>query len=277
MKNRNLIIFILFILLMTIYCFIVEPNKLEITRYVIRDSELGGIKVVFASDFHIRPYQQKRLEKIVETINAENADIVVSAGDYVAGHTSEATMSIQDIATGLSKVKSKYGFYTVLGNHDGWYDAEWVAENLEKNGIKVLNNKNVSLNINGKKVFVAGIEDLMTGQPNIYEALYGTGLGIGDDENGKRAPIIMLTHTPDMFPKVPKEVNLTLAGHTHGGQVRIPLMGTLIVPSEYGNKYANGLIEEKGKKLITTSGIGTSIIPIRFNCLPEIVVVEFVE
>ena len=85
----------------------------------------------------------------------------------------------------------------------------------------------------------------------------------------------MLTHSPDIFPKVPKEVNLTLSGHVHGGQVRLPLLGAIIVPSKYGDKYSYGLIEEDNKKMIVTSGIGTSILNVRFNCKPEIVVIEF--
>lgn len=87
--------------------------------------------------------------------------------------------------------------------------------------------------------------------------------------------LILLCHSPDVFPKVPKEVNLTLAGHVHGGQVRLPILGSLIVPSNYGDKYSQGLIEENGKKMIVTKGIGNSILNVRFNCIPEIVVIEF--
>lgn len=78
-----------------------------------------------------------------------------------------------------------------------------------------------------------------------------------------------------MFPKVPSDINLTLSGHVHGGQVRLPLLGAHIVPSDYGDKYSLGLIEEEGKKMIVTKGIGNSILNVRFNCVPEIVVVEF--
>ena len=88
-------------------------------------------------------------------------------------------------------------------------------------------------------------------------------------------PIILLTHSPDIFPKVPNTVNLTLAGHLHGGQVRLPLLGALIVPSTYKNKYVYGLIKENGKKMIVTRGIGNSILNIRINCVPEIVVISF--
>ena len=135
---------------------------------------------------------------------------------------------------------------------------------MEKQNIKVLNNKNEKLQINGKEIFIAGVEDMMTAFPNMEDALKGT-----------KTPTILLTHTPDVFPDLPRNVNLTLAGHTHGGQVRLPIIGPIFTASNYGNKYTIGFIEENGKKLITTRGIGVSILPFRFNCPPEIVVIEF--
>ena len=80
-----------------------------------------------------------------------------------------------------------------------------------------------------------------------------------------------------MFPQIPDNIFLTLAGHTHGGQIRLPFIGALIIPSEYGEKYAKGLIKENNKTMIVTKGIGTSILPLRFNCPPEIVVIEFTD
>lgn len=264
MKKYLLITLFIITLLLAGYSYFIEPNKLEVTNYTIQDKELSGVKIVFASDFHIKPYGQKRLEKIVEIINKQNPDVVVSAGDFVCGHTEHSTMHPQKIAEGLAKVKSKYGFYTTLGNHDGWYDRWYIKELLEKQNIKVLNNKNEKLQINGKEIFIAGVEDMMTAFPNMEDALKGT-----------KTPTILLTHTPDVFPDIPRNVNLTLAGHTHGGQVRLPIIGPIFTASNYGNKYAIGFIEENGKKLITTRGIGVSILPFRFNCPPEIVVIEF--
>ena len=154
-----------------------------------------------------------------EKINAENPDIVVSAGDFVCGHTRHSTMPIEQIAKTLSKVKANYGFYTSLGNHDGWYGKDEITKNLEQNGIKVLSNSNVGVNVNGQKLYIAGIEDYDTGKPDIYKALDG----IEVDKNGRyNKPVIMLSHTPDMFPKMPDEITLVLAGHCHGGQIRIP-------------------------------------------------------
>ena len=93
------------------YSYFIEPNKLEVTNYTIQDKELSGVKIVFASDFHIKPYGQK----IIETINKQNPDVLVSAGDFVCGHTEHSTMHPQKIAEGLVKVKSKHGFYTTWG------------------------------------------------------------------------------------------------------------------------------------------------------------------
>lgn len=264
MNTWHKILYLLIIFVIGIYSLFMEPNMLEVNHYTICDNELSGFKIVFASDFHIKPHQQKRLETVVNLINAENPDLVLSAGDFVSGHNESMTMPIENIAKELGKVKSKYGFYTTLGNHDGWYGISRITEALEANGIKVLANKNTVVKTNSKTLYIAGVEDLMTGKPNIYEAL-----------DNVKSPVILLTHTPDLFSKVSEDVNLTLAGHTHGGQIRIPLLGPIYTASRYGDKYTMGLIEEKGKKLITTKGIGTSILPLRFNCIPEIIVIEF--
>ncbi len=264
MKKVHSLLFLILFILLCIYSFFIEPNKLEVSYYKLRDSEIKNIKIVFASDFHIKPYQQKRLKKIVELINNQNADLVLSVGDYVSGHSVKSSMDIGKIAKELSRVKSKYGFFTTLGNHDNWQDSKNIIKVLEKNNIRVLSNNNVKLRINNKNLYIAGLEDLMTGKPEIYKAL-----------NGVDSSVILLSHSPDVFPHVPRSVNLTLAGHTHGGQVRLFFFGALFTGSRYGEKYIEGLVSENGKKLITTRGIGTSILPVRFNCAPEIVVVEF--
>ena len=263
-KHLKLIIFILFCLFLAGYSYFIEPNRLEVNRYVVQDEQLKGVKIVLVGDFHIKPNQEDRLQKVVELINEQNPDIVLSVGDFVNGHEEDMTMPIADIVKQLKNIKSKYGFYTVLGNHDWWIDGEGITDTLISSGIKVLANSNTKVNINGKDIYIAGVEDKTTRTPEIYSAL----------ENAKK-PVILLTHSPDVFPKIPSNINLTLSGHVHGGQVRLPLLGALIVPSDYGDKYSLGLIEEKGKKMIVTKGIGNSILNVRFNCVPEIVVIEF--
>ena len=253
------------LLTLGIYALFIEPNKLQVTNYTVLDNDLSGIKIVFASDFHIKPHQQRRLEKVVEIINEQNPDLVLSTGDFVSGHLKQTTMQPEDIAKGLGKIKSKYGFYTTLGNHDQWYGVKKITKALEENNIKVLHNANKKLIINGKSVYIAGIQ---YNPENIFQ--------ISKAIDNTQKPTILLTHSPDEFRKIPQDyVNLILAGHTHGGQIRIPFIGALFTASSYGDKYAKGFIEEDGKKMITTTGIGTSILPIRFNCIPEIIIIEF--
>jgi predicted MPP superfamily phosphohydrolase len=188
--------------------------------------------------------------------------LILSAGDFVNGHSDKTSLPIEEIAMELAKAQAKYEFYTVLGNHDSWYGKEQVTKAPESNTIKILSNSNAKIRVGQKAFYIAGVEDLTTGEPIVRKVL-----------DGVEQPGILLTHNPDIFLEIPDSVNLILAGHTHGGQVVLPLVRALIVPSK--KKYAQGMIEENGRKMFVTRGIGTSIFPIRFNCKPEIVVIEF--
>lgn len=250
----------LFVMILFIGLFIwsvcIEPYILTVNHISVKDEKLKGLKVAFASDFHIKPYEKFRLQRIVKLINKQNADIVLLGGDFVNGHDGSFTMPIEHISKELSKINPRP--YAVIGNHDGWQGKEQIISSLEKNNIKVLMNENICF----EKFCIAGVDDMQTGKPDITKAL-----------NGADMPVILLSHTPDIMPEVPYDVNLTLAGHLHGGQIR--LNGAITVPSAYGKKYANGFLNDKGKKVYTTKGLGTSILPLRFNCFPEIVVINF--
>lgn len=261
------IVLLIVVLILFIWSFFIEPNMLKVTEYNLQDRDLKGLKLVFAGDLHIKPNQENRLVEIIDKINAQNPDIILFAGDFAAGHKKDSTIPFSIYEKHLKRLNTKYGAYSVIGNHDYWAGYDNVKEMLERVGIKVLANSNESLILkNGKKLYIAGVEDLQTGSSNIKIALEGT----------ESNPTILLTHSPDVFVEVLKDnVNLTLAGHVHGGQIRLPFIGALIIPSKYGNKYSQGLIEEKGRKMIVTKGIGTSILPLRFNCTPEIVVINF--
>lgn len=261
-KKRTIIATLLIALM---WCFTIEPNIVTVNKYKIKDESLKGIKIVLAGDFHVKPYQAKRLDYVVDKINAQNPDIVLLVGDYVNMHCDYMSYPIAKTAQKLSKIYSKAGTYTVLGNHDYFKEGNKIKQALTENGITVLENRCRKIEVGGKTFYVAGIEDLVTAFPNVERALKHCD-----------KPTILLSHQPDIFPDLPKnKINLTLAGHTHGGQVVIPFIGPLIVPSKYGKKYAYGYFEEDGNKMIVTKGIGTSIMPIRLNCTPEIVVIEF--
>lgn len=247
-----------------VWAVFVEPNMLEVKKYKISVKGLQGIKIVFLSDLHLAPSHGKKLQKIVTAVNGQKPDIILLGGDYVKGHKRSTSMKASDIAEGLSHLKAKYGIFAVLGNHDGWYNAQNIEQEFAKQNICVLKNENIAVTIKDTSFYLAGLEDYYTGKPDMASALKET-----------KNPVILLSHSPDVFPDVSSDVDLTLAGHTHGGQVKLPFWGAIITSSIYGTKYAEGFIEQDGKKMIVTKGIGTSLLPLRFNCRPEIVVIEF--
>ena len=255
-------LFLVFLLVMFVWTVLVEPYVLTTNYGQIKDKNLAGLRVVFVSDLHYKPYEKLRLIRDVKKIQDQNPDIVLFGGDFVNGHKRISSLKPEIIAQELGKIKSKYGSYAVLGNHDVWHDAYGITKALEANNIKVLKNSN-------KKVgdfYIAGVEDLQTQTPDIAKTLKNVD-----------APVILLSHTPDIFEDVPESVNLTLAGHVHGGQVKLPKRGAVFVPSKFGTKYAEVFFNDMGRKMLVSRGIGTSILPIRFLCPPEIVVIEFID
>ena len=238
-----------------VWTFFIEPNLLVVKHYKI--AALKNIRIVFVSDFHISKYGRKRLERVVRLINKQNPDIVLSGGDFIKGHDGKHTLSIEEQAAVLKEIKAP--FITVLGNHDGWYDKERVISALKGIGAKVLLNSSVK----SGNLYIAGVEDIQTGVPDINKALEGT-----------KDLRIILTHSPDIYYDVREDVTLILAGHTHGGQVSFPLFGAPAVPSRYGSKFARRMIKETRNLMIITKGIGTSILPVRFCAVPEIVVIN---
>ena len=249
------ILVLLFILIL--YVSVIEPNILTVKHVTVTDERLKGLRIAFASDFHIKPWEKWRLGRVVRKINAQNPDVILLGGDYVNGHKKGNTLDIKVIANVLGNLKSRYGTVAVMGNHDGWQGKKEIIDAFEAVGISVLENENKDFG----DFTVAGIEDLQTGMPDIKKAL-----------SGIKNPVIFISHTPDIIAEVPNIVSLTLSGHTNGGQV---VAGKpLVVPSKYGTKYAYGYFESE--RLFVSRGLGTSILPLRFNCFPEIVVIEFI-
>jgi predicted MPP superfamily phosphohydrolase len=162
----------------------------------------------------------------------------------------------------LKDFHAPLGVYSVLGNHDWWYNGAKVRRGLEENGIKVLDNEVTKIERDGSTFWLAGLADLWTRPQRIEQT-------IGEIPAGET--IIALTHNPDIFPRMPQRVPLLLAGHTHGGQVQFPFIGSVIEPSNFGQRYVEGHVYENGHHLFVTTGIGTSIVPVRFGVPPEIV------
>lgn len=267
-----------------VWAYFIEPSRLVITRadvYVKNwNRAFEGMRIVMIADIHggSNNVDEAKIDRVVEAANAEKADLIVLLGDYVSQQywdRSKLKMPVSTIAEHLKPLKARYGVYAVLGNHDVWNDAPKITAALRSAGINVLQHQVATIDIGGADLRLLGLRDhTLVDKWNIYSkearAVVDSSKGTGD--------IIVLSHSPDMIRlitgkyKVSDHIKLFLAGHTHGGQVWLPLIGSPIVPSSYGQKYARGHITEEGVEMYVTTGIGTSILPIRFLVPPEITV-----
>lgn len=252
---------------MLIWSVFIEPADLVVKEYSIElpnwPKQLNGLKIAVLSDFHVGSLHigPEKLRTIVDETNMQNADLILLLGDYVSAGKQTCLVKPATFVSQLSRLKAKLGVYAVLGNHDWWYNGVDVKSSLESANIKVLEDSTVMLQSNQTPFWLVGLKDLWTRKPNIESTLAPV---------NNSSPVIVMSHNPDVFPAIPQRIALTIAGHTHGGQVSLPIVGPLIVPSDYGARYAKGVIIENDKHLFVSSGIGTSVLPIRFGVPPEI-------
>lgn len=251
--------------------FWLEPQRLVVTRDELRlpgwPRELAGLKVALLSDLHVGSpfWDLTALARLVERTNAETPDLVLLAGDYQINDVPGGVfVGPEAIAHGLAPLRAPLGVFAVLGNHDWWNDGDKTRAAFEASGITVLEESSRRVEHAGAAFFVVGLADQITRRSNPAAALATAPSG---------APTLLLVHEPDVFESFPRlglAPSLTLAGHTHGGQVWLPLLGRRVVPSEFGERYARGHVVEQGRHLYVTSGVGTSVLPVRFLVPPEI-------
>jgi predicted MPP superfamily phosphohydrolase len=247
----------------------VEPGWLVVEQIQVPiqnlEPALEGFKIVHMSDLHLHPYiQLPFVQEAVAMANQLNPDLVALTGDYVL----ESPDSIFELAPALAGLNPKYGIFATLGNHDHWTNATVVGEGLARAGIKVLHNEHITLDVHGTPLALAGVDDIWSGQPDLKTALAGVPAG---------SPTVLLAHEPDFADLSAEDgrVALQLSGHSHGGQVRLPGLGALILPY-LGQKYDMGLNQVKRMWIYTTRGVGLIGPPIRLNCPPEITEITLV-
>ncbi len=252
---------------LALYAFWLEPSSLRLTTYKVPlygSPALAGLKIAVIGDLHGgAPYiDTAKIDAVTAMTNAAKPDLILLTGDYVVSETLGARhMAIDVIAAHLKSLSAPLGVYAVLGNHDNWENAARISAALRHAGITVLENAHLVIPSARGPLYLAGLGDTYTSGAQPAVALSGI---------PEAANAICFTHTPDVFANLSPLCALTVAAHTHGGQVVLPFWGPLYIPSGFGRRYAAGIIREHGRTLFVNTGIGTSILPVRFGVPPEI-------
>lgn len=253
---------------LALWAFVFEPATLRVRETTLElerwPAGLDGLRVAVLADLHTgSPWNGRgNLERIVRETNAAGPDLVLIAGDLVIqGVVGGRFVSPEASAEILGGLEAPLGVYAVLGNHDWWLDGPRVMTALRASGVTVLEDSSRAIPVRGDTLWLAGVSDFWEAPHDIGRALAGI--------PPEAAPLVF-THNPDVFPDMPASVVLTVAGHTHGGQVAIPFFGRPIVPSRFGERYAVGHVQEGGRDLFVSQGVGTSILPVRFRVPPEV-------
>lgn len=264
----------------TAYAVGVEPMELRVTTYRLQPRGWPAgqrLRITVIADLHAGGPNMglQHIRRIVDRANALQGDLIVLLGDYVATHrfvTEKVPYTVWGAE--LARLTAPLGTWAILGNHDWWHVLADVRAAMAAARIPILENDAVHLGESGRRFWLLGLGDqiayrLGRGRFRGVDDLPGTLRRVTSDE-----PTILLVHEPDIFPHVPDRISLTLAGHTHGGQIRVPFIWPKIVPSKYGARYAYGHIVEDGREMIVSGGLGTSFLPIRLGLPPEIVQIE---
>jgi hypothetical protein len=272
---------------LALYSTEIERHWLQITR---RDVFLHGLHPVFdgmriaqLSDIHMDEYTEPLfLRHVIDEVNRNQPDAVLLTGDFItervvprrfssrefiAGEEKFATGAAWQCANMLRELKCR-SIYAVLGNHDLSIGPTSVTEALTANGIIMLTNACLPIERSGSRFWLAGLDDPVMGNPNPDLAIPPS------IRNLPNEPVVLMCHAPDYVDTLlthpaGKSIALMLSGHTHGGQVRLPLIGLMHLP-ELGRKYIEGWFQFGGLQLHVNRGIGTLGLPLRINCPPEL-------
>lgn len=249
---------------------LLEPNRPRIVRqdfFLPRWPErLQGFTVALLSDFHYDPYFSVHpLQAAIPMVNSLRPDLILLGGDFVSvpliGDDRKAAFAAEPCARLLRQMTAPHGLWAVLGNHDDATDRKHVTRALQAENIQVLANQSQAIERDGARIWLAGVNDVLSRTADLSKTL-------------RRVPadeaVILLAHEPDFADEAAKfPIDLQLSGHSHGGQVRIPLLPPLYLPA-MAKKYVWGTYRVGPLTLYTNAGLGTIGVPMRLNCPPEI-------
>lgn len=243
-----------------------DPDVLR-TQAQLKGYPNGATPITAAliSDVHVAgpDMPPDRLERIVTQINALEPDIVLIAGDLVSEkRTGTHIYTAKEIVRPLAGLTAPLGVVVVPGNHDHWFDWDGLRTELQSYGIVTLQDEAIQIG----PLAIGGVDDAYTRRDDLSLVLQRMERLVG----GR----LILTHSPDVTPQVPADISLILAGHTHCGQISLPIIGAPAYMSAYGDRFACGEIVEGGQTIIVSAGLGTSLLPLRFGTKPEIWLIE---
>ncbi|PYT00629.1 MAG: metallophosphoesterase [Acidobacteria bacterium] len=241
-----------------------EASSLSLERVEIElarlPKKLDGFKIIHLSDFHHSPFTNlDHIERAVKVANRLKPDMFILTGDYV----SHEKKYIAPVAKVLGTLKSEFGTFACLGNHDHWTSPDLVVKKFREAGINMLVNEGSRFEARGSSFWICGVDDHMVGKADLTSALKGS---FPDEMK------LLLAHNPIILRQAARYgVDLTLSGHTHGGQVKVRDPEKRLLPRR---KLTSGLHRRKESQIYITRGIGTVVLPIRYQCPPEISLLE---
>jgi len=218
-----------------------------------------NLKIAHLSDLHIgQDVPDDFIRQALKLAQQQAPDLIVFTGDFVSYNWE----NLRRMRSAFKALQAKYGVFACLGNHDSFCDREkHVCAELRQTGVQVLDNDAVCI---GSNLWLAGLGDPTTQRDNLSQTMHNV---------PAEACCIMLSHAPDPIDQAAKAgVDLILAGHTHGGQVNLPVIGPPLVPAKHGPKYAQGLFSHQNTRMFVTRGIGVVPPAYRLNCSPEVAI-----
>ena len=219
------------------------------------------LRVALLSDVHVAgpDMPPSRIERIVDKVNSLKPGLVLIAGDFVSDKrlATRKYPAAEGLAP-LARLKAQHGVYAVLGNHDHWRNAAEVRAALRGAKVRILDNQATTVG----PLRLGGVDDDFTDNADMKATVASMRAGRGSR--------VLLSHSPDVAALAPPDVSLILAGHTHCGQIQLPLVGAVKYESSHGERFGCGLRVERGRRVVVTAGIGTSVLPLRLGAVPDL-------
>jgi len=260
------------------YTFAIEPARLVLRRVEVPIPDLpqplNGLRIGLLTDLHWGPLiPERRLQRAVALLAAEHPDLVALTGDFVS-YWPRYALGYERV---LAPLRPPLGIFACTGNHDHWTDPTLVVTALEAAGVTVLRNCCRERSVGTARLAIIGVDDVGTTGFSLFHVKPTADLAAalaGCPPEGVFR--LLLLHNPDFVldtafvrETAGRPIHLVLAGHTHGGQVRLPLIGAPHIPSRFGQLFSGGLVEVAGTRVYVSRGIGASW-PLRFGCRPEV-------